>query len=138
MYVELPGKYTTQGLTQTFSFYDAPQTFLKTMCGTPTYLAPEVILQGPNGPGYSFAVDAWSVGVIIYSCIANASPFQEDDQLPLAERIHTRKPDLQLLDDMGCSYESMDFVSRFMERNPAIRMTVCRLNLQIPCGSGHG
>lgn len=95
------------------------------MCGTPTYLAPEVILQGADRPGYSFAVDAWSVGVIIYSCIANASPFQEDETLPLAERMRTRSPDIALLYEMGCSAEAVDFVCRFMVRDPAMRMTVC-------------
>lgn len=98
------------------------------MCGTPTYLAPEVILQGPDAAGYSFQVDAWSVGVIIYSCIANASPFQEDERLPLAQRIATRFPDLELLVEMGCSREAIDFVARFMIHNPAERMTVCKSN----------
>lgn len=94
------------------------------MCGTPTYLAPEVILQGPDRPGYGFQVDAWSVGVIIYSCLANASPFVEDEALPLAERIACRVPDLQLLVDMGCSAEGVDFVARFMIHDPGQRMTV--------------
>lgn len=94
------------------------------MCGTPTYLAPEVILQGPDKPGYGFQVDAWSVGVIIYSCLANASPFVEDEALPLAERIACRVPDLQLLVDMGCSAEGVDFVARFMVHDPGQRMTV--------------
>lgn len=96
------------------------------MCGTPTYLAPEVILQYSDSPGYSFAVDAWSVGVIIYSCIANASPFQEDETLPLAERMKSRTPDIDLLWEMGCSQAAVDFVSRFMQRDPAKRMTVCK------------
>lgn len=35
------------------------------MCGTPNYLAPEVVTQ--NGTeGYSHLVDSWSVGVIVY------------------------------------------------------------------------
>jgi serine/threonine/tyrosine protein kinase RAD53 len=35
------------------------------MCGTPSYLAPEVVEQ-PEG-GYDNLVDAWSVGVIVFS-----------------------------------------------------------------------
>ena len=36
------------------------------MCGTPSYLAPEVVKQ--NGTeGYQQVVDSWSVGVIVYS-----------------------------------------------------------------------
>ena len=35
------------------------------MCGTPSYLAPEVVLQGRESAGYNFAVDAWSIGVVM-------------------------------------------------------------------------
>lgn len=37
------------------------------MCGTPSYLAPEVVMQGETSEGYSHAVDSWSVGVIVFS-----------------------------------------------------------------------
>lgn len=36
------------------------------MCGTPTYLAPEVVNQREGG-GYTNRVDSWSVGVIVFS-----------------------------------------------------------------------
>jgi len=36
------------------------------MCGTPSYLAPEVVRQD-NGEGYDNVVDSWSVGVIVFS-----------------------------------------------------------------------
>jgi serine/threonine/tyrosine protein kinase RAD53 len=38
----------------------------QTMCGTPSYLAPEVVSQ-IDGSGYDNAVDSWSVGVIVFS-----------------------------------------------------------------------
>ena len=44
----------------------------QTMCGTPAYLAPEVVLQQNIGgdhrilSGYDHLVDSWSVGVIVY------------------------------------------------------------------------
>jgi serine/threonine/tyrosine protein kinase RAD53 len=36
------------------------------MCGTPTYLAPEVVNQREGG-GYTNRVDSWSVGVMVFS-----------------------------------------------------------------------
>lgn len=36
------------------------------MCGTPTYLAPEVVNQREGG-GYTNRVDSWSVGVMLFS-----------------------------------------------------------------------
>lgn len=39
----------------------------QTMCGTASYLAPEVVMQSDQQPGYSHLVDSWSVGVIVFS-----------------------------------------------------------------------
>lgn len=56
---------------------------MQTACGTPGYVAPEILA----GEGYTFAVDMWSAGVIMYILLCGYPPFYDENDAKLFEAI---------------------------------------------------
>lgn len=59
----------------------------ETACGTPGYVAPEIL----RGDPYGGEVDIWSMGVIVYVLLAGYPPFYDEDQKKLFKKIKEGK-----------------------------------------------
>ncbi|XP_055045939.2 calcium/calmodulin-dependent protein kinase type 1D [Misgurnus anguillicaudatus] len=100
---------------------------MSTACGTPGYVAPEVLAQKP----YSKAVDCWSIGVIAYILLCGYPPFYDENDSKLFEQILKAdyEFDTPYWDDISDS--AKDFISCLMEKDPAKRYT-CEQALRHP------
>jgi len=54
-----------------------------TLCGTPDYMAPEIVA----GKGHGKGVDLWTLGVLIYEMLAGYAPFYDEDPMKMYEKI---------------------------------------------------
>jgi len=105
----------------------SPESVMKTPCGTPICVAPEVLgLQG-----YGKEVDLWSLGVILYILLCGFPPFQngvEEDNLPLLyKQIISCKYDFSDPAWEIISNEAKDLISHLLVSNPAKRFTTAEV-----------
>uniref|UniRef100_A0A5B6ZW74 non-specific serine/threonine protein kinase n=2 Tax=Davidia involucrata TaxID=16924 RepID=A0A5B6ZW74_DAVIN len=109
-------KVTDFGLSA-FSDHLRQDGLLHTTCGTPAYVAPEVI----GKKGYDGAkADLWSCGVILYVLLAGFLPFQDDNLVAMYRKIYRG--------DFKCppwfSSEARRLITKLLDPNPNTRITV--------------
>lgn len=112
-------KVTDFGLSA-FCDHLRPDGLLHTTCGTPAYVAPEII----GKKGYDGAkADIWSCGVILYVLLAGFLPFQDDNIVAMYRKIYRG--------DFKCppwlSSDARKLITKLLDPNPSSRITISKI-----------
>ncbi|XP_006859789.1 PREDICTED: phosphorylase b kinase gamma catalytic chain, skeletal muscle/heart isoform isoform X3 [Chrysochloris asiatica] len=108
-----------------FSCQLRPGERLREVCGTPIYLAPEIIACSMNDdhPGYGKEVDMWSTGVIMYTLLAGSPPFWHRKQMLMLRMIMSGNYQFGSPEWDDYSDTVKDLISRFLVVSPQSRCT---------------
>lgn len=88
-----------------------------TLCGSPMYMAPEVIMSQQ----YCAKADLWSIGTIVYQCLTGRAPFQAQTPQQL-KLFYERNLQLTPAIPSGTSPLLHDLLTRLLKRNPTDRI----------------
>jgi len=92
---------------------------MSTACGTPYYVAPEVI----KAEQYSKEVDMWSIGVITYFILCGYPPFMGESLQQIFESIQNCEYDFPAVEWDNISSSAKDFIKKLLTTDPRKRMT---------------
>eukprot|EP00826_Nyctotherus_ovalis_P049988 TRINITY_DN6082_c0_g1_i1.p1 TRINITY_DN6082_c0_g1~~TRINITY_DN6082_c0_g1_i1.p1 ORF type:complete len:571 (-),score=100.43 TRINITY_DN6082_c0_g1_i1:157-1869(-) len=92
-----------------------------TVCGTPNYVAPEILKQKSRG-GHSFEVDVWAVGIILYIMLVGRAPFESPNVSTTYRRIERNS--YAIPESLKLSTEAVELIKRilvpFPEKRPSL------------------
>ncbi|EGD72143.1 CAMK/CAMK1 protein kinase [Salpingoeca rosetta] len=104
---------------------------LKTACGTPNYVSPEILMQR----GYGKQVDVWSLGVILFILLCGYPPFYDESDAVLFELIMKGRFDFDERYWKDISKEAKHLISNMLVVDPIKRYDTCQV-LQHPWITG--
>lgn len=103
------------------------QSFMQTIAGTPSYLAPEIIQHSRRqSAGYTKLVDLWSLGVVLYVCLVAYPPFSRqrpDTTEDVEEQIVKGNYNFRTGNWLKVSKQAVSLVKSLMQVDPSRRLT---------------
>ena len=93
---------------------------LSTRCGTPLYVAPEVLARDCR---YDTKVDMWSAGVVLYMLLAGSPPFYSSTLQGILQRIESGEISLSGPAWGRVTPEAKDFVRALLTKDPERRLS---------------
>ena len=97
-----------------FATYYTKDTIINTLCGSPMYMAPEIITKN----GYDYKSDLWSVGIILYEMLHGYTPFNVQNFIELIKEIKKKN----ILIKVDVSEECKELIYSLCKTNPNERI----------------
>ncbi|KAL0485239.1 autophagy-related protein ATG1 [Acrasis kona] len=94
-----------------------PGSMAETMCGSPLYMAPEIL----TFKKYDAKADLWSVGIILYEMLYGSTPFRADNVLSLINAIERTHPSMPLTKNVD--QQAVNLLVGLLQKDPANRLS---------------
>lgn len=104
-----------------FARHLAVASLAQTRCGTPLYMAPEIL----ESRDYDTKADVWSIGCIFYEMLVGTCPFKGTNEIDLLFNIKTK--DLHVPKDVELSKHSREILVKLLERQSSRRASLSQL-----------
>lgn len=96
---------------------------MRTQCGSPNYIAPEILLCKRNNVGYTSKCDWWSCGIILYTMLSGFYPFHSESNQELYQQIVGSPHNFHNKNWNNISKEAKDLINHLLIKDPKKRYT---------------